>query len=108
LHKTDHHYPRNDINEGLSFEEGCSTLKKQSLTQSRAWASFGGYDAKQFQRQCIASNIGYPFSPSHINVKTLFALKKKLAFEQGIAGALDILQIPLEGTHHRGLTMPKT
>lgn len=89
--------------EGISFKEGCSILKKQYLAQSRAWASFGGYDAKQFQRQCAASGVGYPFSPSHVNVKTLFALKKKLSFEQGMAGALELLDIPLEGTHHRGV-----
>ncbi|OOQ59110.1 3'-5' exonuclease [Mucilaginibacter pedocola] len=89
--------------EGVSYKEGCAILKKQYLTQSRAWASFGGYDAKQFQRQSTAAGVGYPFSPSHINVKTLFALKKKLPFEQGMAGALDILNIPLEGTHHRGV-----
>ncbi|SDM91635.1 hypothetical protein SAMN05421820_105374 [Pedobacter steynii] len=39
----------------------------------------------------------------HINVKTLFALKKKLSHEKGISAALSLLKIPLEGTHHRGV-----
>lgn len=90
-------------NEGISFKEACGILKKEYLSQSRAWASFGAYDLKQFQRQCGELGIGYPFGPSHINVKTLFALKKKLGHEQGMAGALGILEIPLEGTHHRGV-----
>lgn len=89
--------------EGISFKEACAILKKDYLSQSRAWASFGAYDLKQFQRQCTALGIGYPFGPSHINVKTLFALKNKLAHEQGMAGALALLNIPLEGTHHRGV-----
>jgi inhibitor of KinA sporulation pathway (predicted exonuclease) len=89
--------------EGISFKEACYILKNQYLSQSRPWASFGAYDMKQFQRQCAAMNIGYPFGPSHINVKTLFALKKKLEHEQGMAGALALLDIPLEGTHHRGV-----
>ena len=89
--------------EGISFKEACAILRKEYLSQSRAWASFGAYDLKQFQRQCTATDIGYPFGPSHINVKTLFALKKKLVHEQGMAGALAILEIPLEGTHHRGV-----
>lgn len=42
-------------------------------------------------------------SVHHINVKTLFALKNKLGHEQGMAGALAMLNIPLEGTHHRGV-----
>lgn len=92
------------INEdGISYREACAILRKEYNSNSRAWASFGAYDAKQFQRQSTALNIGYPFGPSHINVKTLFALKRKLGHEQGMAGALAILGIPLEGTHHRGV-----
>ena len=89
--------------EGISFKAACSLLKKKYETGSRAWASFGAYDQKQFRRQCEATGVGYPFGPSYINVKTLFALKKKLAHEQGMAGALALLDIPLQGTHHRGV-----
>jgi inhibitor of KinA sporulation pathway (predicted exonuclease) len=78
-------------------------LKTEYDSQSRAWASFGAYDLNQFKRQCTDLGIGYPFGPSHINVQTLFALKKKLGHEQGMAGALALLEIPLEGTHHRGI-----
>jgi inhibitor of KinA sporulation pathway (predicted exonuclease) len=88
---------------GISFKEACAIVRKEYQSQSRPWASFGAYDLRQFQKQCTAMNIGYPFGPSHINVKTLFALKKKLVHEQGMAGALAILDIPLEGTHHRGV-----
>lgn len=88
---------------GISFKEACAILRKEYLTQSRAWASFGAYDLRQFQKQCQSMDIGYPFGPSHINVKTLFAIKKKLGHEEGMAGALHLLDIPLEGTHHRGV-----
>lgn len=88
---------------GISFKEALAILKKEFNTQSRAWASFGAYDLKQFQRQCTALGVGYPFGPSHINVKTLFALKNKLGHETGMDGALKFLEIPLEGTHHRGV-----
>ena len=89
--------------EGVNFQEALRILKKEYESQSRCWASFGAYDMKQFQRQCAALGRGYPFGPSHINVKTTFALKKKLGHEQGMAGALEILNIPFEGTHHRGV-----
>jgi inhibitor of KinA sporulation pathway (predicted exonuclease) len=89
--------------QGIPFKEACRLLRKEYDTQSRPWASFGAYDAKQFQKQCTALDIGYPFGPSHINVKTLFALRNKLTREVGMAGALELLQIPLEGTHHRGV-----
>ena len=88
--------------EGVTFQEALRILKKEYDTQSRAWASYGAYDLKQFQRQCADLGKGYPFSPSHINVKTLFALKQKLPHELGMDGSLHELGIPLEGTHHRG------
>jgi inhibitor of KinA sporulation pathway (predicted exonuclease) len=89
--------------EGMSFPQACAIVRKDYLAQSRAWASFGAYDLKHFQRQCAELGVGYPFSPSHINVKTLFALKKQLPREAGMDGALRLLDIPLEGTHHRGI-----
>jgi len=89
--------------EGIPFKDACVLLKKEYLSQERAWASFGAYDAKQFQRQCAALKIAYPFGPSHINVKTLFSLKKGLDREAGMAEALKLLSIPLKGTHHRGV-----
>lgn len=89
--------------EGLAFEEALRILKKEYDTPNRVWASYGAYDLKQFQRQCSAFGKSFPFSPSHINVKSLFALKKKLSHEVGMDGALNILEIPLEGTHHRGV-----
>ena len=95
--------PEMIANEGISFKAACAILRKEYLSQKRVWASFGAYDLKQFQRQCAALGVGFPFGPSHINVKTLFALKNKLRHEEGMAGALKILDIPLKGTHHRGV-----
>lgn len=63
--------PEMIASEGIPFKEACAILKKEYLSQSRAWASFGAYDLRLFQKQCTALGIGYPFGPSHINVKTL-------------------------------------
>ena len=89
--------------EGIAFKDALKILKSEYDSQSRIWASYGAYDLKQFQRQCSDLGVGYPFGPSHINVKSLFAVKHRLAHETGMAGALDILNLPLEGTHHRGV-----
>lgn len=89
--------------EGIPYSEACKILRKEYQSQSRAWASFGAYDQKQFQRQCNDLGVGYPFSPSHLNVKTWFALQHQLGHEAGMSGALELLGLPLEGTHHRGV-----
>jgi inhibitor of KinA sporulation pathway (predicted exonuclease) len=86
---------------GLAFAETCTLLQKEFLTKERAWASYGDYDRRQFERQCRAEGIAYPFGPGHLNVKTLLALVHGLPHEVGMDEALKMLRLPLEGTHHR-------
>jgi inhibitor of KinA sporulation pathway (predicted exonuclease) len=82
---------------GVSYAEACRLLRKDFRSRDRVWASFGDYDRKQFERQG-----DYPFGPRHLNVKSLFALTRALPREVGLAQALDLAGLPLEGTHHRG------
>ena len=62
----------------------------------------GDYDRRQFERVCDAQNVGYPFGPSHLNVKSLFAAAIGADHEVGLDGAYKRLGQTLEGTHHRG------
>ena len=87
---------------GISLKSACTQLRKEFQTSDRIWASYGDYDRNQFQKQCQAREIRYPFGPRHINVKTLFALLSGLPKEVGMARALELLELPLIGTHHRG------
>ena len=89
------------VDAGVPFEDACATLKNAYAARDRVWASYGDYDRRQFERQCLARGIAYPFGPSHLNVKSLFALMKALPREVGMAEALDMLGLPLEGVHHR-------
>jgi len=66
------------------------------------WASWGDYDRRQMERQCRDEGIKYPFGPTHLNLKNLFALfagEKECGLEQ----ALPRLGLLMEGTHHRGV-----
>ena len=90
------------VDTGISFKEACALLKSKYLSKERTWASYGDYDRRQFERQCQDNQIGYPFGPTHLNVKNLFALIQGLPHEVGMAEALALLGLPLTGTHHRG------
>ncbi len=90
------------VDTGISFREACQRLRKDYLSRQRTWASFGDYDRRQFERQCRSREIGFPFGPTHLNVKNLFALQNRLGHEIGMSQALEKLALPLEGTHHRG------
>jgi len=89
--------------EGISFTEACETLRTEYLGHHYTWASYGQYDLNMMKKQCSFRGIEYPLSQNHINVKELFAQTKSLRKKVGMKGALGILEIPLEGTHHRGV-----
>lgn len=89
--------------EGISFEDACELLRDEYQGHQYSWASYGQYDLNMLKRQCSYRNIEYPLSSEHFNVKTLFYETKGLRKKVGMAGALKILDIPLEGTHHRGV-----
>ena len=90
------------VDQGISFSEACLLLEKKYNTHQKTWASYGDYDRKQFEKQCQSHGIRYPFGKRHINVKELFARRNALPKKVGMAAALNFLNLPLEGTHHRG------
>jgi inhibitor of KinA sporulation pathway (predicted exonuclease) len=92
-----------ELEGGVSFEEACRILREEYHTEERTWAGWGDYDRREFQRQCESFGVAYPFGPTHLNVKNLFALAFALESEVGIPRAMKILGASQEGTLHRGV-----
>lgn len=90
------------VDKGMTFAEACSILEKEFKTRQRVWASYGDYDRQQFERQCRELEVNYPFSASHLNIKTLFTLIRGMKHDVGMAQAMEHLALPMEGRHHRG------
>jgi inhibitor of KinA sporulation pathway (predicted exonuclease) len=90
------------VDQGITFAEACAFLEKEYKTRQRVWASYGDYDRQMFERQCTARGIGYPFSATHLNIKTLFTLLRGMRHDVGMAQAMELAELPLEGRHHRG------
>ena len=88
--------------EGVSFAEACLTLRKRFDARERVFASWGDFDRRAVERQCADMGVPYPFGPTHLNAKSLFALAHGLKTEVGLPTALKTLGFELEGTHHRG------
>ncbi|WP_026904653.1 3'-5' exonuclease [Pedobacter glucosidilyticus] len=89
--------------EGRSLEEAIVLLREKYHSLNYSWASYGAYDKNMLLEQCKRFNVEYPMSSSHINVKTLLSRKLNLEKGLGMQKALKRLNIPLEGTHHRGV-----
>ena len=90
-----------DVDGGLPFGEACKWLVSEFDAAHVAWSSYGDYDRNQFQRNCNAIGVKYPFSDRHFNIKSLIALFKGWGEEVGMDTTLKRLDLKLEGTHHR-------
>jgi len=67
------------------------------------WGSWGQYDHKQLIRDSERHGISNPLSCfEHVNLKRQFAKNRKMK-EVGMAKALQLVKLPLEGAHHRGI-----
>lgn len=87
---------------GTTFAGGCAALEREFQSSQRLWMSWGDFDQRIFAEQCADFNLRYPFSDRYANIKNLFAGMMLNGRPVGMARALKMLDIPLEGTHHRG------
>ena len=72
-------------------------------TEGSRWGSWGQFDAKQLARDCERHGIQTPLAAfEHVNLKRRFARGRKIK-EVGMARALQMVGLPLDGAHHRGL-----
>lgn len=90
--------------EGILLEDALDILRAEYDSEELTWASYGNYDLNMLQSQSRRFNVDYPLGDQHINVKTLFGeLHPGIRKSVGMSRALGELNIPLEGTHHRGV-----
>ncbi|GII54812.1 DNA polymerase III [Planotetraspora thailandica] len=92
-----------DVAGGVSFQEACGVLERDHRARSRTWASWGDYDRRQFERQCAAAGVRYPFAIRHVNAKLTFSETYGLTCRLGMKAALEYAGLPLEGRHHSGV-----
>ncbi|TDQ54240.1 3'-5' exonuclease [Actinorugispora endophytica] len=91
-----------EVDTGVGFADACRLLATRHRAGSRPWASWGDYDRHQFARQCRATGAAYPFGRRHTNAKAVFTEAHGLRKRPGMAQALRLAGLPLEGRHHRG------
>lgn len=85
---------------------------KQAITQLKKWlsnypnavfGSWGDYDRNQFKQDSKFHNVPFPIAYPHVNLKKWFSNAQGLPKRYGMAEALQLAGIALEGTHHRGI-----
>jgi inhibitor of KinA sporulation pathway (predicted exonuclease) len=93
---------QHEVDQGLTFTEACRLLAAEHRAGARPWISWGDYDRHQFARQCQATRTPYSFGSRHTNAKAVFTEAYGLRKRPGMAQALEIAGLRLEGRHHRG------
>lgn len=91
------------LEDALPLSAAVRVLSEEYRSRERLFASWGDYDRKQFQRNCTQYGLDYPFGPTHLNVKNLFAAALGLPKEPGLDSALEKFGLSMEGSHHRGV-----
>jgi len=66
------------------------------------WGSWGAFDRNQIERESTRHGIADPLALPHQNIKKAFAKARKIK-QVGMATALQIAGLALEGDHHRAL-----
>ena len=92
-----------ELAQAKTLNDALNILRSEYYSRTRLWASWGDYDRKQFQRNCEAFGLNYPFGRGHLNVKTLYAVTMGLSRVTGLDIACKQLDLPMEGRHHRGV-----
>ena len=95
---------QDDVDNAPLFPEAISKFKNWLYQYNNfVFCSWGDYDRKQFEQDCQFHKVSYPFSSKHINLKQEFTNAQNLRKKLGMKQALEYVNLPLDGTHHRGI-----
>ncbi|UIO43876.1 exonuclease domain-containing protein [Brevibacillus brevis] len=91
-----------EVDQAPSFGEAISHFQNWIGSEYHL-CSWGFYDKKQLKMDCELHNVPSSWIRHHISIKHQHG--KMIGAERGVGmgKALQMLNIPLEGTHHRGM-----
>ncbi|MBW4566337.1 MAG: exonuclease domain-containing protein [Mojavia pulchra JT2-VF2] len=92
------------VNQAPGYPEACAMLKNWlSKYPNVVFGSWGDYDRNQLKQDSKFHNVPFPIAYPHVNLKQMFSDSQDLPKRYGMAQALQLANIELEGTHHRGI-----
>lgn len=95
---------QDDVDNAPEYPEAITALVRWlEKFDNFLFCSWGNYDKQHFELESTFHNVPYPISAPHLNIKKQFAKSQRVRKRQGMAGALKLAHISIEGTHHRGI-----
>jgi inhibitor of KinA sporulation pathway (predicted exonuclease) len=93
-----------DVDAATNFPKAILAFKDWLYQYSNfVFCSWGDYDKHQLLQDSQFHSSPMPIGAEHINIKRLFSKSQGLTKKYGMAGALKLAEMELEGTHHRGI-----
>lgn len=93
-----------DIDSAPSYPEAVKTFQEWlQQYENFIFCSWGDYDKHQLEQDSQLHKIGFPINATHVNIKKLFSSSQNLRKRYGMATALKLANLDLDGTHHRGI-----
>ena len=93
-----------DVDQALSYPEAIQAFKEWLAPyHNYVFCSWGDYDKYQLEQDSQFHEIPFPIDAPHVNIKILFSTSQKRKKRYGLAKALRLTGLELEGQHHRGL-----
>ena len=90
--------------EGVTLSEAMKIRKYEYRIHERSWVSWGDYDRNQLNSDCDAHGVAFPGkNSSHLNIKNILAVEYGWPAGEGLDRALELFNMELLGTHHRGV-----
>lgn len=108
-------WTQEDVDGGADIMDTLPAITADyGITKNHVWFSCGEYDRIKLgcdgsgSLSALYTNIRrednpFAFMRSHVNIKTLFAMKHKMKRERGMGGMLSMIGEKLEGRHHNGM-----
>ncbi len=96
---------QNQVDNAEHFPQVLANFQKwiASFEDDCFLCSWGFYDKKQFEQDCRLHQLPSDWLKNHISIKHQYAEFNNLRKPVGMKYALKLENIPLEGTHHRGI-----
>lgn len=92
-----------DVDNSLPFPEAFQKFLEWVGDGPHRFCSWGAYDLKQFNVDCERHDVPLPsWLEPHVNLRRMFSVEKNVP-PCAMTQALEILNIPLDGKHHRGI-----
>lgn len=95
---------QNDVDQAPEYPEAISIFKEWLYKYSDfLFCSWGDYDKSQLEQDSNFHKLPFPIGAPHLNIKVRFSENHGFKKKFGMAKALSLCNLQLEGFHHRGI-----